>query len=274
MTRVEENKRFRHLQHKQASFELYWQPRIKDALDASFKPVIEYLKVSSIEATMVLAPSLVNIKPLQQTLNRLWFNVGVAAANDEYGFLIRTYPEILQSKAFGFNQFWRDIIQVFLDQFGSRKITGMLATDQQVINRLLQEALDKGYDTINAAKMILGSQVNVYRSRLIARTELLGASSMGAQLGAVKTGLAMNKTWLSVRRKTTRRLPEDQFDHWVMDHVSVAMNDKFVVPGKRGAELMNYPGDQENGSAGNVCNCLCRLIYEPQRDRSGRLIRI
>jgi len=274
MNRQQQNARFRQLQRQQAKYEKIWQPRIKEALDASFKPILAFIKDNTIEATMALAPSLLNADQLKKVLNNLWIRTGIAQANDEYGFLIKTYPEILQSKAFGFNQLWRNIIQAFLDQFGARKIAQMASTDQQIINRLLQQALDAGYDTIEAAKLIESSLVNTYRSRLIARTELLGASSMGASLGAKKTGLAMNKTWLSVRRNTTRRLPGDQFDHWNMDGVSVGIDELFLVAGKTGAEFMAYPGDQERGSAGDICNCLCKVIHEATRDVSGRLIRI
>jgi hypothetical protein len=222
---------------------------------------------------MSLAASLVNPEPIARVLYQLWISVGVSAANYEYGFLIEKYPEILQQKAFGFNSFWRGLMQEFFDLFAARKVSSITNTERQRINRLLQEAADQGMDVYATAQTLTSDDIDTYRSRLIARTEILGASSHGARLAINQTGLQMNKVWLSARRFSTRILPRDQFDHYHMDNVSVSMNDQFLVISRAGGEFMDYPGDPK-GSAGNICNCLCQVIYEPVRDQSGRLIRV
>lgn len=274
MTRQQRKARFNQLQRQQAKFEKVWQPRIAKARERAIRPVTDYLLSNSIAATIPLVPSLYNTEPIKRVFQQMWLSVGVKSANDEYGFILRSNPDFVQRKAFGFNEEWQKIIQVYLDIIAGRKITNMARTDQELIIRQLSEALENGYDTINAAEMIRQSEVNTYRSRLIARTEILGASSMGSEIAAKKAGLNMKKTWLSARRHSTRRIPQNQFDHWIMHEVSVNMDDLFAVPRVGGIEFMQYPGDPFRGSAGNVCNCLCKVIYEPQRDRGGRLITI
>lgn len=274
MTRQQRKARFNQLQRQQAKLEKVWQPRIAKARERAINPITDYLLSNSIAATIPLAASLYNADPIKKVFQQMWLSVGVKSANDEYGFILRSNPDFIQRKAFGFNDEWQKTIQVYLDIIAGRKITNMTRTDQEMIIRQLAEALEKGYDTINAAEMIRQSEVNTYRSRLIARTEILGASSMGSEIAAKKTGLTMKKTWLSAQRFSTRRVPPDQFDHWVMHEISVNIDDLFAVPKRGGVEMIQYPGDPFRGSAGNVCNCLCKVIYEPQRDRNGRLITI
>jgi hypothetical protein len=199
--------------------------------------------------------------------------VGIDSGNSEYGQLINQYPEITQSKSFGFNAIWRALIQGFYDTISARKIAQITRTEQDRINNLLQKAQDEGLDIWDTQKILLSEDINLARSRLITRTESLGAASFGATLAVQKTGFAMIKRWISARRWSTRRIPKDQFDHYNMHMVTVRQDEKFFVMGKRGGEFMQYPGDQE-GSAGNICNCLCKVVYEAERDATGRLIRV
>lgn len=275
MTQAQLLSRFRQLSRLQAKQEAAWGPVLEKALSDQIKPVLAYLRDHSIPETIALTGSLIRPDVLRPPLQALYRRAGVETANSEYGFLVQQFPEILQRKSFGFNEFFRGLMQAFFDSFATRKITQMTSTSQQWINGRLQWALDNGYDTINAAKLIVstGGNINKYRSRLIARTELLGVSSYGSKIGAQKTGLAMEKVWISAQRWDTRRLPADQFDHYHAHMSKVGMDEKFLILSQTGGEYMDFPGDPA-GSAGNICNCLCKAIHQPIRDASGRLITI
>lgn len=275
MTQAQLLSRFRQLSRLQAKQEAAWGPVMQKALSDQIKPVLAYLRDHSIPETIALTGSLIRPDVLRPPMQALYRRAGVEAANSEYGFLVQQFPEILQRKSFGLNEFFRGLMQAFFDSFATRKITQMTFTSQQWINFRLQWALDNGYDTINAAKLIVstGSNVNKYRSRLIARTELLGVSSYGNKIGAQKTGLAMEKLWISAQHWNTRRLPEDKFDHYHAHMSRVGMDEKFLIVSKTGGEYLDFPGDPA-GSAGNICNCLCKAIHQPIRDASGRLVTV
>jgi hypothetical protein len=76
----------------------------------------------------------------------------------------------------------------------------------------------------------------------------------------------MNKRWISVYDARTRDFGEadgevDQFNHRAMNEVTVGPDELFAVPKTGGGfEMMAGPGDP-NGSAANVINCRCALIY-------------
>jgi hypothetical protein len=271
MNRAQIQARFRQLTRQQAKWEAAYSPVFQKALNDQYRPVLAYLRDHSVSETLALSNSLVSPDPLRAPLQALYLRVGVEAANSEYGFLLGMFPEIRQQKDFGFNQFFRNLMQAFFDSYATRKITQMTDTSRAWINARLQWAQDNQYDTINTAKMIRTADVNKYRSRLIARTELLGAASYGSRQGAQQTGLVMQKVWISAHHWNTRRVPQNQFDHWNAHMERVAMDEKFLIVGRYGAEYLDFPGDPA-GSAGNICNCLCKVIYEPQRDASGRLL--
>jgi len=49
----------------------------------------------------------------------------------------------------------------------------------------------------------------------------------------------------------------------------VLLNESFNVSG----EQLEYPGDQQNGSAGNIINCRCTVAQRVKRDADGNIIR-
>jgi hypothetical protein len=78
------------------------------------------------------------------------------------------------------------------------------------------------------------------------------------------------KEWIAARDARTRRVPRDKFDHFHMDGIKVAYDEKFNVKTKNGGfEPMLHPCDS-SGSAGDVINCRCTLGYEAVRGEDGK----
>ena len=102
---------------------------------------------------------------------------------------------------------------------------------------------------------------NNYRAVRIARTEVVSASNAGSITAAKSTNLSLNKVWLATKTGNTRD------SHKEMDGVKVGLNDEFKVPrynsngAIEGYDYMQHPGHPD-GSAGNVINCRCTIIYE------------
>lgn len=89
------------------------------------------------------------------------------------------------------------------------------------------------------------------RARVIARTEVISAANSASLHAARQSGVVEKKTWLAAVDHRTRP------DHVNADGQTVPMDQKFTV----GGESLAYPGDPA-GSAGNVINCRCTLLYE------------
>lgn len=123
----------------------------------------------------------------------------------------------------------------------------------------LQDALTQG---LGAGESIPDLQARIEdvfavgerRSEMIARTEV-HASAMEAGNASAQalhdSGLGLAKEWLAYIDDRTRD------EHIDANGQVVAMDDPFIV----GGEEMMYPGD-DNGSAENVINCRCDVIYD------------
>jgi len=88
------------------------------------------------------------------------------------------------------------------------------------------------------------------RSQTISATEVHGANEYGSSQAAQLSGLTLKKMWQTVFDDKVRA------DHAEAQGQEVDMDEAFDV----GGEQLMYPGDPA-GSAGNICNCRCTVIY-------------
>ncbi len=106
----------------------------------------------------------------------------------------------------------------------------------------------------------------------IARTEAVSAANFGGYQAGERSGVALEKVWISAHDGRTRRIPRDDFDHWDMHMVTVPQYEMFKVPKASGGfENLRFPGDP-NASIGNKINCRCTFGFVPKRDGNGDLI--
>jgi HK97 family phage portal protein len=127
---------------------------------------------------------------------------------------------------------------------------------------LFQEAEDAG-EGIPAIQERLstffGDRKSDYQTERIARTTMNGAANSGSLEAAKQAGedigVKYNKVWISALQPGRTRDA-----HWEAHGQSVGLDEMFEV----GGEQLMEPGDP-NGSAGNVVNCLCTLVYEEQQ---------
>ena len=163
---------------------------------------------------------------------------------------------------------FEQIMRAFLDRFGGYKITQIINTTRDQITRAIDRGVRDGLsvDEIAATMRQTVPALSRTRAHIIARTEVHTAA-MYASEAVAKTAVApMNKRWVSVFDSRTRDFGEgdgvvDEFNHRIMNEVTVGPDQLFEVPSKNGAvELMTGPGDP-NGSAANVISCRCSLIY-------------
>lgn len=262
MTPAERQYRYRVLMKQQARFEKIWQPRILAALRKQAEPFIEYMLRNGPEAALYIIDSLILPDAVEKVLRQLYRTVGVQAGNEEYGHLLRTYPEkINQGKAFGFNDFWRGLLNAFYELVGADRVVQITSTEKKRIRSVLEDAANRNLTNYELAKLLRSDAVNAARSRVIARTETGTAGAKGQALAAAQTKLIFKLTWISARRFSTRVLPRDQWDHYHMHNVQIQPGEQFFVMSKFGGEFIPYP-HAENASAGNTINCRCVAIRE------------
>ena len=263
MTPQQRRARYRQLMKQQARYEAVWQPRILAALNRMAEPFIASVRENGSTVALANISTLVTPEPMFNVLSKLYNTVGVQAANNEYQHLIDTYPDLMnRQKAFGFNAWWRGIISRIFGEIGAEKVVSINQTEIRRLQHILEQSALQGLTNYQLAQKLKGSEVNLPRARVIARTETGFAGAIGQQIAADQSGLLFNMTWISAQRFSTRRIPRDQWDHLIMHDVSVVPGELFFVPSKTGGEFMRYPHDS-NGSAGNVINCRCVAIREP-----------
>lgn len=258
---------------KYAKYEAQWTPIIIQALNRGTNAVAQSLEQNGYQYTYDHVDELITADAINSVLYRLYRTIGIDSANYTYGYIQRIYgDEMRDQKAFGFNDIWSDIMTSFFRAFGAINVTRINENERRRIRNIIINAQENSVDAFDLARQLRSDDVNLQRGRLIGRTETGIAASAGGDAGARRSGLVMNKTWLSGRDKRTRRQPPDSSDHYHMNNVQVTMDEPFLVPGAGGVDSMAHP-HAAGAPANQVCNCRCKVIYEAARDANGRLIR-
>jgi hypothetical protein len=162
------------------------------------------------------------------------------------------------------------VILQYLNTKGLNQLAGNITdTTREQIKRYLIQGQEQGLTMNEIIELLKKSGITNYRAELIARTETSRAANIGSMVGAMSTGLVTVKEWIATKDNRTRRMPRDTADHYDMDGVKVAIDQKFEVRGKTFVDYMLHPGDS-TAHAANVCNCRCTLGYEAVRDASGK----
>ena len=163
------------------------------------------------------------------------------------------------------------VMLTYLEMKGLDQISAEITqTTRNQIQQYLLKSVEEGLTLQETIKLLRGAGITDYRAEMIARTETGRAANIGSMVGTASTGLVTMKEWIAARDNRTRRVPRDMFDHYHMDGIKVAFDEKFNVKTKNGGfEPMLHPCDP-SGSAGDVINCRCTLGYEAVRGEDGK----
>jgi uncharacterized protein with gpF-like domain len=149
------------------------------------------------------------------------------------------------------------------------RITGVELTTRQSLINVIARSFLEGLTNAETASAILEvlPAISKSRARTIARTETHGAANYGANVAAKRSGLPMNREWLSAQDTRTRTIENgDLFDHIGAMGQVVGPDEPFQIAKlDGGTEALMFPGDP-NGSAANVINCRCSLGFIVDRD--------
>jgi hypothetical protein len=165
----------------------------------------------------------------------------------------------------GRNEEWIRQVINYLKLHGLEMASAITETMRQDIVEILNMAVDQGWGIDQTVRELTTRRV-VARATVIARTEINRASNVGHVIAAQSLPYEVDKKWIAALDHRTRD------SHRQINRHTTSENGYFDVQLKHGGtEQMLFPGDP-NGSAENVCNCRCRVIYEPKRDSAGRLV--
>lgn len=218
----------------------------------------------------------VDIEQVKEAYFQLYWQIGLLHAK-RIGWEINREIRAEQKKFTlpRFTEIFRRGLRTFIDAIAPTRITSV---HQNFVDHLVSEfgtRLEQGKTIPEIAtdmtKYVNSPKFYRWQALRIARTETTAAANYGAIQGAEDSGIEMEKEWISAEDGRVRRLPKDEFDHRTMHGQRVAMYQEFIVPGKEGAEFLNFPGDP-NGRASDIVNCRCTVGLVPKRDNQGNLI--
>lgn len=140
----------------------------------------------------------------------------------------------------------------YLTQYGGLKITQITGTTLDDINNIINQGITDGLSESEIGKLIalVAPTKSASRAQTIARTESHQAANVTAQGTASASGIVMRRQWISASGERTRDA------HKRANGQIVDMHQPFSV----GGESLMFPGDP-NGSAKNVINCRCAVVF-------------
>jgi hypothetical protein len=249
------------------------------ALERKYSPVIERIitkfrkqfiasyKANPSGAHSALQQQVMN-EDIIKVLRSIYRTAGLSGAKRQHDELKKAATQ--KAGGIGRNEQWIAEVITYLRQHGLEMAANITETMREDIVKILQMAVDNGWGIDQTVRELQNRYV-IPRAAVIARTEINRASNIGHAIGAKDLPFEVDKKWIAARDERTRKAHRH-----VNGHIT-GENEAFKVPDYKGDKPtgtfseMLYPGDP-NAPAAQVCNCRCRVTYEPKRDSEGRLL--
>ena len=158
----------------------------------------------------------------------------------------------------------------FARQLVAKKVVNISDVTRAAIRAIVELGRAEGMSTFEIAKEIWGAtgrDVNRRRATRIARTEVHGVSSFATEAAIRAARLpGMTREWIAMADERTRS------SHRAVHGQLRGMDEAFDLPlsgSEDEMEELMFPGDPA-GSAGNVINCRCVLIYHTRGSAAAR----
>ena len=251
---------FNRLQTRQENKHL---PAIKRALDNQMKFFADLVRNGGDIFTTLPIDEFYNV------ILELYKDTGSRFAGWQTDELEKTAPD--RQKRFNVDQSFIDEIIAYLQQaIYNKSILRITDTTRDIVMEIFREGTQEGWGAERIAQEIVrrGAQININRSRVIARTETVRAGNLGKWSAAKKFRWLTDKVWVSAGDSRVRPQPNfspDAANHIVMNGQRVGLNDTFT----NGCQ---FPGDPEADKKETI-QCRCTMIFKQVRDANGNPIR-
>jgi uncharacterized protein with gpF-like domain len=214
-------------------------------------------------------------KLLIEAYGKVYTSIGLKHA-ERIGTELNKEP--LRQKFFTLDDFASTFTDFIFNWLNNNKVTDLRnirITYQETIMRIVGKGLEEGKTIQEIAteiqRLINSPRFYRWQAMRIARTETTTAANLATLRTADNYGFRTVKEWISASDARVRRLPQDRYDHAIMNGKRVEMDEVFSVPTKWGVDNLEFPGDP-SGDPGNIINCRCTVAIVPKRDRDGNLI--
>ena len=196
---------------------------------------------------------------MNDELSKLYKEVGVDIANAQFDALTS-----FKTKA---NQFflntWLDYMTNYVLSNMATRVMGINDTTRKKIQETIAIGFNLGLDTDKIAEFLREriEKFNVYRSVMIARTEIAEAANIAKDKSAEdweqETGENLYKVWIKRFANEPRTFHQEQDNG-----KAIPKNQKFQVRNPRtgGIDEMDRPHDPAGGAIQNI-QCSCVVVY-------------
>lgn len=198
-----------------------------------------------------------HVKRMTTILTDLWHHTGETFSEHILGVGKAAYgPEWLKGlRDVTPTRIMDGVMADWIRRVGATEIKLITDTTRTSIKLVIAAGIRAGESEREIARTLraVAPTKSASRAQTIARTESHRAANASAQFTAEATGINMVRVWVAaqVGREGQRESHQDA------DGQKRGMNEAFIVDG----EPLMYPGDPA-GSAHNVINCLCAVVYE------------
>ena len=243
------------INRQQLLLEVTFRKRVHALLDAQYKLVAAQVRAGNTNVNAL-------IDGAKSKLRKIYAEEYVRVANVFHNIVMGAYKEVKTNDSPDEIKSMRDTFwSIFFGYVRTKvaeKVVGVTDTTKNNIRSIIEESTADGKSYGLIADDIWSattSAINLKRAIRIARTEVHAASNTATQAAVESTGLhGLTREWIAMadeRVRVTHRHAHGQVR---------GMNEPFDV----GGEALQFPGDP-NGSAGNVINCRCVLLYHTGR---------
>jgi hypothetical protein len=229
--------------------------RMRRALMDSLKYVLDEAKLN-MNGIDTRLESLIDPEPIREALRWLYVTWGY----QNFLWFKKNLP-FPSKKA---DDFWlQELEKNFNANIAKKKLAEILGTTMDLAKPVIMDALKMAAEgsSIDAIQKEIiknlngvGGAVSPARARMIARTEVIGASNQSTFEAVKSSGVEVEKKWLTGGLNIRDSHRDAEKLGWI------DFNEPFKLKKKNGYDEMMHPGDPK-GSAENVINCKCVLIF-------------
>jgi hypothetical protein len=234
-------------------FEIGFAKRLNTALRKQWKTIADFVEIGSFDIDHVLNVTFAFFSEIfKNHYKRVYFLFGDIIFNQ----LKEQEKSSLSYERKTIKDDYLEVMKDWAERYMAEQIIAINKTTKKQIASVIEKGMSEGISNREIAKQIiqLSDSINLKRAIRIARTETHTVAMKSTNEAMASTGFEFSKEWISANDSRTRH---GSFNHVAANGETVKKDHMYVKTG----EALQYPGDGQRGSAGNIINCRCVEIY-------------
>jgi len=245
----------------------YWK-KTRRLFAALRKPLIDQAEHTDGDRLKLMIADLLNPEPMKDHIDGLWGRVGGKFAYDTESRIkppekyesirleLKTAKEKLKT--------WEERMTAYSAERSLQKTKSIMTTEQEAINKVIDEVLQQGLDEGLAipeirkrmVKNLSGdaiTEIENWQAERIARTEVISAGNTGSFEAAQENKEGVKKEW-STSGYGSPRVRDSHLFYESLGPVEMDYN-------YNRSTSLQFPGDPDCTLAEEVINCMCAVQY-------------